>query len=296
MARRRVAHSSSRWCLSRSVSIGCQKPSCCQAISSPSAASCCSGSCSQTVESSFRYFRHLRAKHEVAAVDQRAITLGLFLETDDAVLLDVERTEAPRRVSGGQRRDLAVLAVEIDRCADIDVGDTVAVGEAEGFLVANVLGHAQQAAASHRVVAGVDEGHVPWLGALVMHLHAVRAHVESHIRHVQEVVGEVLLDDVALVATADHEVVDAVVRIGLQDMPEDRLAADLDHRLRAQGGFLAEARAEAAGQYDCFHSVASVFEGQFELTKASARKRRGGKPAAVRAARASSIMAGEPQA
>ena len=37
-------------------------------------------------------------------------------------------------------------------------------------------------------------------------------HVEGDVRGVQEVVGEVLLDDVALVAATDDEVVDAVLR------------------------------------------------------------------------------------
>ena len=41
----------------------------------------------------------------------------------------------------------------------------------------------------------------------------VVAHVEGHVGHVQEVVGEVLLDHVALVAEADHEVVEAVVAV-----------------------------------------------------------------------------------
>ena len=47
----------------------------------------------------------------------------------------------------------------------------------------------------------------------------------------QEVVGEVFLDHVALVAAADHEVIDAVGGVDFHDVPENRLAADLDHRL-----------------------------------------------------------------
>jgi hypothetical protein len=56
--------------------------------------------------------------------------------------------------------------------------------------------------------------------------------VDGHVRHVQEVVGEVLLDDVTLVTAADDEVVDAMGEYELQDVPEDRPAADFDHRLR----------------------------------------------------------------
>src|SRR6185436_3334141 len=63
----------------------------------------------------------------------------------------------------------------------------------------------------------------------------------------------ILLDDIALVPAADHEVVHAVGGIDLHDVPEDGLAADLDHRLGPDAGLLADARAEASGQNDRFH-------------------------------------------
>jgi hypothetical protein len=71
-----------------------------------------------------------------------------------------------------------------------------------------------------------------------MDLDGVVAQVEGHVGHVEEVVGEVLLDDVALVAEADHEVVEAVVAVDLHDVPQDRPLADLDHRLGLGGGLL----------------------------------------------------------
>ena len=64
----------------------------------------------------------------------------------------------------------------------------------------------------------------------------------------EEVVGEVFLDDVALVSAADDEVVDAVLGVELEDVPEDGSAADFDHGLGAEGGFFTEACAEAAGE------------------------------------------------
>ena len=68
----------------------------------------------------------------------------------------------------------------------------------------------------------------------------------------EEVIGEVLLDDVALVSEADDEVVDALLGVELEDVPEDGLAADLHHGLGADGGFFAETRAETAGENDRF--------------------------------------------
>jgi hypothetical protein len=57
---------------------------------------------------------------------------------------------------------------------------------------------------------------------------------------VQEVVGEVLLDDIALVTTADDKLVHAMARIELHDMPQNRLTADLDHGLGLEVGLLTQ--------------------------------------------------------
>ncbi|MNM82275.1 hypothetical protein D3C81_943020 [compost metagenome] len=74
----------------------------------------------------------------------------------------------------------------------------------------------------------------------------------------QEIVGEVLLDHIALVAQADDEVIDAKVRVDLHDVPDDRLAAYLDHRFWPQVGFFADTRTQAAGQNDCFHYLLTL--------------------------------------
>ena len=46
--------------------------------------------------------------------------------------------------------------------------------------------------------------------------------------------------------------------IGFHNMPQDRLAADLDHRLRLEMAFFTDAGAEAAGEQDYFHERTSV--------------------------------------
>ncbi len=139
--------------------------------------------------------------------------------------------------------------------ADVDVGEAVAVGETE-LLLADVREHALEPAAGHRALASVDQRHPPRLGFRAVHLHGAFGQVERHVARVQVVVGEVLLDQVALVAKADDEVLDPVGGIHLHDVPQHRLAADLHHRLWAQGGLLAQARAEATGQYHGLHSCA----------------------------------------
>ena len=47
----------------------------------------------------------------------------------------------------------------------------------------------------------------------------------------KKVICKIFLDDIALVAQADDEIMDAMMRLDLHDMPEDRLFADRDQRL-----------------------------------------------------------------
>ena len=74
----------------------------------------------------------------------------------------------------------------------------------------------------------------------------------------EEVVGEVFLDDVALIATAHDEIVDAVVGVELHDVPQNRPPADLNHGFGPDRGFLTEARAQATGQQYGFHGFNSL--------------------------------------
>jgi hypothetical protein len=57
----------------------------------------------------------------------------------------------------------------------------------------------------------------------------------------------------ALVATANDELIDSVEGIQLHDVPEYWFAADLDHRLWPDPCFFAQSGAETAGKDDCFH-------------------------------------------
>ena len=56
-------------------------------------------------------------------------------------------------------------------------------------------------------------------------------------------------------AAEDDEIRQAVGGVGLHDVPQDRLAADLDHRLGPQGGFFAQTGAVSAGEYRDFHQL-----------------------------------------
>ena len=71
---------------------------------------------------------------------------------------------------------------------------------------------------------------------------------DRHVLADRVVVQEVALDLIALVPERQHELVEAVPRVVLHDVPEDRPAADLDERLRPHLGLLGQARARAAAQ------------------------------------------------
>jgi hypothetical protein len=142
--------------------------------------------------------------------------------------------------------------VELHELGQVHVREAVAVREAE-VLSPEVVLHALQSPAGLRLLAGVDQRHLPRLGVTVVDLDAVLREVDGHVGRVDEVVREVLLDDVALVAQADDELVDPMRRVDLHQVPQDRLAADLDHGLGFQVGLLGEPRPEPAREYDGLH-------------------------------------------
>ena len=86
-----------------------------------------------------------------------------------------------------------------------------------------------------------------------MNLHGVGGHVKSDITGMQKIVGEILLNNITLIATANDEIVDAEMAVDLQDVPKNRFAADLDHGLGAHASFLGDACTEAACENDRFH-------------------------------------------
>ena len=71
-------------------------------------------------------------------------------------------------------------------------------------------------------------------------------------------VEEELLDDVGLVAEAQHEIAMPVLAVVLHHVPQDRLLADRDHRLGDALGVVADARAEPAAEQNDLHDGTSA--------------------------------------
>src|SRR6185312_15575035 len=78
---------------------------------------------------------HAVLQDEKAAVYPRAIARGLFLEAGDPVVLDVDGTEAARWLHRAHRGESGTSPVKGQLGRDVDVGETVAVGEAERLAI-----------------------------------------------------------------------------------------------------------------------------------------------------------------
>ena len=93
--------------------------------------------------------------------------------------------------------------------------------------------HLLQALADDGVQPRVDERDRPVVDVALEQLDALAAVREHEVVRERLVVGEeVLLDRLGLVAQAEHEIGDPEARVVVHDVPEDRLVADRDHRLR----------------------------------------------------------------
>jgi hypothetical protein len=103
-----------------------------------------------------------------------------------------------------------------------------------------------------------DQRHAPRRQSLRAEIFdVVLHHIDDDVGAMQHVVREILLDHVALVAKADDEMVQPVMRIEHHDVPQDRVRPDFDHGLRPRLGLLGETRTQATGENDDFHDVSN---------------------------------------
>ena len=107
---------------------------------------------------------------------------------------------------------------------NIDIAHSIPVGHAKRIFVLQIVRNSFEPSARARIVSGIDQRYPPWLGHALVHLHSVLFHIESDVRHVQEIIREIFLDEISLVSAANNEIVDSVLRIHFQDVPQDRLA------------------------------------------------------------------------
>src|SRR5262245_15791859 len=191
---------------------------------------------------------------EEASIDDVAIREVLLSKRGDARSFrgEVQHAEAARQLDCRDGRERALLPVKRDEIRDIHVAHAVAIGQTKCRVV-EIIADALEASASHRLLAGIDKRYPPRIARAAVGLDRVIAQIDREIAVTVEEIEEVVLDRVALVTAADHEIVQSMMRIQFHDVPEDRLSADLDKRLRHDSRFFAQPRPVPASKNHDFH-------------------------------------------
>lgn len=194
-------------------------------------------------------------ENEVAAVDI-LIQNRLFLPRGDIAFgVGFNGSEAGRHTDAGKCADLAGFFVERNQRVNVNVGDSVAIGDHEAIGI-DVLGHLLDTGALERFFPGIAHGNLPvrvMTGIVADDFSGGKVHGEIGIADL--VFPEILLDILAFVSQREHEILVPVSGVPVHDMPDNRPAADFHHGLGLVFGFFAHAGAFAAAENDCFHII-----------------------------------------
>ena len=175
-------------------------------------------------------------------------------ELRDEITVEREPAEPGRGPHRRDRRNPSVLTMEGEQVVEVQVGDAVAVGQHERSARQPGL-QPVDAAAGHRVGAGIHQVEFPGLAVRAVAIDRPCPGVERHAARERGVIEEIPLDHIAPVAERDEELGEPIVRVVLQDVPEQWPAAHLHHRLRLDFRFFGQTGAESSGEDDDLHSV-----------------------------------------
>src|SRR5207248_6562860 len=117
----------------------------------------------------------------------------------------------------------------------IYVCEAVAISDHESLLF-KMRAQAAKAAACQRVHAGVDQPNLPVGCRAPGNFAGAIFQIDEEIAVVHDIVVEVLLDDLALVAASHEKIVEAMRGVEAHEVPEHGLAADLTHAYGAACG------------------------------------------------------------
>jgi ABC-type glucose/galactose transport system permease subunit len=158
----------------------------------------------------------------------------------------------------GRESDKHVLGlVKLDQGADIDIADSVTIGEAKSFMAEIVL-YPLNSSTGHRIFTGMNQCHFPWLGFIVMDVSLVVFEVEGYIRQMQGVIGKILLYDMPFISQADNEIIYTRIGINFHDVPQYRPISDLHHRFRLYARFFGKPGSKSTGQDNRFQFYSSI--------------------------------------
>ena len=196
---------------------------------------------------------HRRVGDEEAAVDHCAVAIGFLAEIAHPIAVELDRSEASGGCDCGNSGTFAVGAMERDQRGEVDRSESVAIGKAERLIGSEIRPDRLQSPAGLGIGTGFDQGDLPRLRPVLVNLDRIVFQVDRDVGGVEEVIGEIFLDQIAFVAKANDEVVHAVGGIELHDVPDDRHSADLDHRFGANRGLFPQPGPQSAGKNHRLH-------------------------------------------
>jgi hypothetical protein len=194
----------------------------------------------------FNVVTRFRGKDKEAAIDP-AVALGLFFEADYQRTVCDNRAEPAGRSNRGHCSEATLSAVKLQQRLNIDVGNSIAVGQKKIF-VAKILANTLDPAAGHGVDTGIYQRNSPRFGTILMNFYSILGNVERRITDVEKVISEVAFNYISQIPAANHKIIDSAMRENFHDVPQNRHSADLDHRLGAEMALLADSGTRASRQ------------------------------------------------
>ena len=140
--------------------------------------------------------------------------------------------------------------MEVDEGIDVDVRHAVAIRQLESAVL-EPWREPSYPAAGVGEFARLDQMHLPVLVRLLVVIDSSAGEIDREAAHESGVFSEESLDELALVPQRNGEVVQTKLGISLEDVPEDRTTADLDHWLGSCARLLGQSCAETTGK-DCY--------------------------------------------
>src|SRR5205823_1114214 len=123
--------------------------------------------------------------------------------------------------------------MQFDGGRNVDAPDTISVGEQEGVVILEIFADAMNALTRHRICAGIGQRNLPILFRVPGMKFSLwlLSEEQRRVANVPEIIPEVFLNHLTLVAEAEDELFESVMRVRLHDVPQDRPVADRQHRL-----------------------------------------------------------------
>src|SRR5579883_20645 len=198
----------------------------------------------------------LLSEDEEAAIDPQVGILAAAQPLDLSAFVDIDQMQAERRPHCQEARDLAAGPEYLRHLLQVGVAKTVAVVGVEHFLARHMVPHGPEALSNVPPNAGVDHRDAPVLLWIAKDFHFLaEAGNDAVSVSLRLVVQEEVLDDVGLVAKAQHEILATELAVVVHEVPQDRLVADRNHRLGQALGDIADPRAQTPAEKDRFHRL-----------------------------------------